>query len=513
LTPDELAKERHRLQKQGPRRMHTYGGHESNSGDDANTPSDRIAKSTRDVAVSNIVMTNPMRDLSETPLSEFHDAIDKVDSASTMSELTNRSGNSWFSSNPLGSYLREVEERTRRRKEEEIAEVRRVSALLLKPKQFLAEHQDRLHQLRAAKAQRMRAKEFTNVPTSAASSPSRDIVVDSRQRLLGGATALRMDNPRHQVKISIGLLVFLFVLLYPGRLWRFPTEFFVDSSPWWLRAIDDVVTVAYIALCAAVHFALCDICFLYAFEALEIGAKSGAETKRYYGSKVRLSVLLFSGGIAGLNIMKAVGVAVSIVGASYLKKLLVATLNVLLTPDYAARLFTVVGRTIPRLTSLFLILYRFISGIVLPLLSAAVVASKEMAIALLRNSIGGEAGYWFLDRMWRLIEKILSWSQSFWFRILDSTHYSTPAGAWRYEAWQGAQVLFSYSAVFLVSGVFLFQYSVQRDSNSAHQKKEAKSTATIEKSSIEKTGKEDFSIALDAHRRLIYRTYSRACPN
>jgi hypothetical protein len=88
LTPDELAKERHRLQKQGPRRMHTYGGHESNSGDDANTPSDGIAKSTRDVAVSNI----PTRELSDTPLSDFHDAIAKVDSASAMPELTNGSG-------------------------------------------------------------------------------------------------------------------------------------------------------------------------------------------------------------------------------------------------------------------------------------------------------------------------------------------------------------------------------------------------------------------------------------
>jgi hypothetical protein len=48
---------------------------------------------------------------------------------------------------------------------------------------------------------------------------------------------------------------------------------------------------------------------------------------------IRLSVLLFSGGIAGLNIMKAVGVAVSKIGALYLSKLLVATLNVLLSPD------------------------------------------------------------------------------------------------------------------------------------------------------------------------------------
>jgi hypothetical protein len=57
--------------------------------------------------------------------------------------------------------------------------------------------------------------------------------------------------------------------------------------------------------------------------------------------------------------------------------------------DYAARLFTVVGRTIyhPAVKKSFL-------G-ALPI-AAAVVALK-IIIAFLRNNIGGQAGYWFLE--------------------------------------------------------------------------------------------------------------------
>ena len=63
--------------------------------------------------------------------------------------------------------------------------------------------------------------------------------------------------------------------------------------------------LCYMCSCAILHFFACDIALVYAFNALDVGSKAGRQVKKYYSDNVRLVVAAMSFGIYALAICKA----------------------------------------------------------------------------------------------------------------------------------------------------------------------------------------------------------------
>lgn len=61
----------------------------------------------------------------------------------------------------------------------------------------------------------------------------------------------------------------------------------------------------YLCLCTILHYFACDIALVYAFNALDLGSKTGRQAKKYYNDNVRLVVAGMSAGFCLLSVTKA----------------------------------------------------------------------------------------------------------------------------------------------------------------------------------------------------------------
>jgi hypothetical protein len=115
--------------------------------------------------------------------------------------------------------------------------------------------------------------------------------------------------------MSILLSVF-FVLLHP-ELTRAvvtrmdPSQSKIEESAWswcvWLISSlrKDASLLMYMFVCGVVHFVICDIALVYAFDSLELGSKTGRGIRKHYSDEVRAKVRLGSFGILVLSVVKA----------------------------------------------------------------------------------------------------------------------------------------------------------------------------------------------------------------
>ena len=239
------------------------------------------------------------------------------DDDSDISSLSGTSQSIW-KNNPISSYLRDIETKTQDRKDRAVIDSRRKAAARLRPRALPNDKKQRLRELKMHKENKLRARAVSSSGCSYDGIGSLAPVDEHPDA--DGATvhtgrsgrslpyspiksALDGQGRWSRLWVLSGLVVLLFVLLHMDR---FLPAFSGETFGMWAPVLQDAVSLLYIALCGAIHFVLCDIELMYAFEAFEMGMKAGEQVKTFYRGKVRLAVAVGSGALVGISIFKAV---------------------------------------------------------------------------------------------------------------------------------------------------------------------------------------------------------------
>jgi hypothetical protein len=376
------------------------------------------------------------------------------------SELTTASTRSWMS-NPIGSYLREIEEKTRQRKEAGIAEARRRAADRLKPSDIPRDRQTRLDELKKAKERRLMTTNRTLTSGSDA--------VPARKLSLSQRIISSLYSQGRNVIIPL-LVVVLFIMLHPEFLLRasslsFASLKFDPDGAWWKLLIEDAGVVVYIWLCSIVHFVLCDIALIYAFEALEIGSKSGQQVKQFYSSNVRFGVASLSAAILGFSVLKAATKVWSRAAVWYLLQLFVLLRNTFWPYDFISVAYSMLPRPV---------LY---TGDILLSLSYSVSRHATRAWAyvpltrLVSSSFLGRTCLRMFESSLAFVVSLSRDAMDFISTAIDGFEGNVSITSWRTEAFATAGSLFSYTSIFLLTILVLFNLSAK---NSRWEKKPTK---------------------------------------
>ena len=108
-------------------------------------------------------------------------------------------------------------------------------------------------------------------------------------------------------------MVLLFISLHADTLGRkvLPESLFLDNHlvPWYIIVLKDCGVFCHMSACSLIHFALCDVSLIYAFESMELGTKAGPKVKEFYRTNVHRSVAVVSGGIVAFSICRALVLA------------------------------------------------------------------------------------------------------------------------------------------------------------------------------------------------------------
>ena len=233
------------------------------------------------------------------------------DDDSDISSLSGTSQSIW-KNNPIASYLRDIESKTQHRKERSVIEARRMAADRLRPRALPIDKKARLRELKMHKERKKRTRAMSSGASYDGSLARVDEHTEADAATVWSGRSLpysplnvvlKGHARESRVLVVSGLVVLLFVLLHMDR---FLPDFPVASFGMWSPLLRDTVSIVYILVCGATHFLLCDVELIYAFEAFEMGMKTGEQVKTFYRGKVRLLVALGSIFLVGTSIFKAV---------------------------------------------------------------------------------------------------------------------------------------------------------------------------------------------------------------
>jgi hypothetical protein len=377
----------------------------------------------------------------------------ETDSVSQLSGTTRKS----WSGNPIATYLREMELKVQERKAEAVAALRKRAADILIPKELPPEKNERLNELRIAKARRaeLAARESPIAAEEAVENTS------IAQRL---AFRLFSHGSRTRSAVVCTLVLTLFFMLHPEPLWRFSE---LGPAPSRLQSlVQDCLMVFYILLCAFPHFLLCDAALVYAFDALELGSKTGRHVKTFYSDNVRAAV-----GVGSLAIVAgSIAQAVFKVWLRLLVWALSRAFDMLVqatSPKRIQVLFSMAIQSAPlevqsKLESAGLILSGFLKyGI------GSMTWLLLISIRLVRDVflLSHPVGRFFLE----VVEKVSTSLDRYIAHAVDAVEGNEPQIAWRLDAFHMARWLFMYTSVFLVTTLVLFHATTTRPSNTVSQ--------------------------------------------
>lgn len=232
---------------------------------------------------------------------------DVDDDSSDISSLSGTS--SIWKNNPIVIYLREMEMKTQERKKQAVLESRQKAAARLQPKPLPQDKAERLKILKMQKARKMRDRtlsgasfdsSFGSVGASEGLTrvDEHESAADrtGRSQPYSPVSAALRNRGRWTRLLAVSVLVvLLFVLLHVDDMIPFFTFPFIT----------ELGTVAYMGVCGVIHFLLCDVELIYAFEAFELGMKSGEQVKTFYHGQVRIGVALVSATLVGFSLAKA----------------------------------------------------------------------------------------------------------------------------------------------------------------------------------------------------------------
>ena len=390
-----------------------------------------------------------------------------------VSELTNKSNRtSTFS---IQQALRNREERKIQKKEEKVAQQRLMAAERLRPKELSPEKQKRLEELRSVKAARIEhdlASESASIssndprvesepvhqsralPTSpllrhsnsapvAASAASTPSSRDRRRTSVSEKVTDRLyhHGPFTRLLVLLVLTVVLFVLLHPKLLLTLVLTDLIDSYTQYSSVLKFVAQSAgflgYLLVCTVAHFALCDIALVYAFDSLELGSKAGRQLRKFYSVKVRLGVALGSFGIAGVAVAK-----------SLFRILLryACWSGVRLWEYFSPLVPSYVENTAAVMSTPFAVAFELVGN------SARLIVNSNPITRPL-----GVMVFQVLDALSSFCTSMYSFATES-VSIVNGQAEATP---WYEESFILAKLLFSYTAVFLVTALVLFHLSAK----------------------------------------------------
>lgn len=216
------------------------------------------------------------------------------ESTSSVSRLTIAST---ITRNPVSRYLREMEAKTQAKKALRISSARQRAANRLKPKHLSEEQLLRLEELKDAKARRQLVIGTEHSLTD-----------ENQVEKLPIISSLHDHTTVTRVLTITTLCCLMTVVFNPNIIALDLLDTFSGhSESLWLTILIDIIAIAYICCCAMIHFAVCDVAMVYAFGALDIGMKTGRQSKKYYSDSVQIVVAVMSAFIAAFGIGKALG--------------------------------------------------------------------------------------------------------------------------------------------------------------------------------------------------------------
>ena len=230
-----------------------------------------------------------------------HDELDTH--SEVMSALSTDTGRaSVWSNNPISSYLRETERKIQQRKADAEAESRQRAVERLVPKDRSYTDEERLYALRLAKYRRL------DVSSATATREEHTSAITGLSKSYSQKLAYQLYNhsPRTRYCIVLTLVCVLLLMLHAGVIVETSKVLSTHSTmPWYMNRSKDIGTIIYIFVCTIPHFLLVNVSLIYAFDALDIGSKSGRQAKTYYSDNVYGASIMASFGIATISIALA----------------------------------------------------------------------------------------------------------------------------------------------------------------------------------------------------------------
>jgi hypothetical protein len=372
----------------------------------------------------------------------------------SVSELSSRSVGSVWSKNPISTYLRDIEQKTQERKDAAIAETRQIAASRLLPKDFSSDKQERLQELKAAKARRTidRPKatvSTTGFQTEISRTPSSAMfaVEEARTFWHKATSKLHRHGLWTRTIVVVVLMSTLFVFLHPLLLAKILSVKWASADTWWRSALQDIGTVLYLAVCTVIHFIVCDISLVYVFSALELGSKTGRHIKNFYSDNVRLGVAASSFGIYGASLLKAtgnvclrLGVWSSVYAYRKLGKMLERTLPVF-PPSVSAVLYDS-SESFQGAVAVLLKVLRQSARLIWTYFVHSHFVGRKFEDLFFRSTS-------FVSSSVKQVSRFVKYS-------VESHEGKIEVDLWRMEAFCTARTLFSYTSVFLLSVLVLF---------------------------------------------------------
>jgi hypothetical protein len=445
--------------------------------------------------------------LQESPrdASEHNDAL-------SMSALSSDTGRiSIWSNNPITSYLRETERKVQQRKAEEEANARQIAVERLIPRERSFNEEERLNELKMAKYRRMDLTATNGALPDAIL--GRDVnggVRASKSFSQTMAYQLYNHSPRTRYCIVLTLVIILLLMLQSGVLVKNSKLLSTHQSlPWYLNRSKDLGIIIYIFLCTIPHFLLVNVSLVYAFDALDIGFKSGGRAKTYYSDNVNVASLLVSFGIAFSSISLAMTKSIvrtliwsyvrlwSFLGVRVFEPSKVLLKSIQLLPEeklnFLVTSMTSVVTVVKYSINQTVFVVRVVAGLIWRFVFQSNFVGRGIANILTTGLSGCKTAV-------AEINVFIAYS-------IKSFDGEVTITSWRVEAFTTARFLFMNTAVFLLVTLSLFYLSSRKpDSSPAIKKSENVCTLSHAKSDISAISEDSDNPLPSRQRQEIYAT-------
>jgi hypothetical protein len=397
------------------------------------------------------------------------------DSASTMSSISGVSSMSIFQNNPLSRLLMEMEEKTQQEKARKIEEGRQRTAARLKPKAIPEDNHLRLQQLKTAKYRKMRTDGSTG---SSAPAQQRSVATPispiEQDDVLGFADRFHSHGRRTRFVVTSVLVVVLLVALHSDILLGYDSKLRIHDDSIWMNSILDIATFLYMGITAAVHFVLCYVSLVYAFQNLDIGTKTGNRSKEYYGANVRFLVAGTSGAIVTFSTVSAIARVWLRWGIWYALQATDCLKHLSWFLDYVPKPIQSMNATVLSQVS------GFLGSTVSICMSVAVFFQHWIVFIFFRSNFVGRA----VAALVFQIVGIFSYSATAWENYVTNvvTMYAdddVEMASWRGDAIDTARPLLTYTAMFLLSILILFNFSARVESKKSVDNEDGNAVSTV----------------------------------
>jgi hypothetical protein len=399
------------------------------------------------------------------------------DSASTASSISGLSSMSIFKNNPVSRLLRELEERTQVEKARKIEEGRQRAAARLKPKAIPQDNHLRLQQLKKTKYRKMQTGDsFGSSAPGQQRSVAAPVTPIEQDDVLAFADRFHLHGRRTRSVVTLVLVVVLLVALYSDVLLGLESELRMHDDRIWMNAVLDVATFLYMGITAAVHFVMCYVSLVYAFQNLDIGTKAGNRSKEYYGANVRFLVAGASGAIVTYSTVSAIarvwlrwGVWYALQATDWVKHLSLKDLY-----GFAWFLDNV-PEPIETMTAAVLSHLSGFLGVTASICkSGAVLFQHWFVFIFVRSNFVGRAVAAFVSQIFGIFSFIAVACENYVANVV--TMYAdddVELVSWRGDAIDAARPLLAYTGMFLFSILVLFNFSQSVESKKSFNNEES----------------------------------------